>query len=210
VIRHCADCGAPFSLEPEEEDWFRRECLTLPRRCGRCRSNRRAVKERHLTCRRCGRTFVWPRDIQLYARTYGWKEPRHCVGGCPGRTGDPETDEERAMRELLEELHGRRDRADAPPLKAVLEAQRSRPRRPPPGPSPDALFSGLADDPEEDPAARKLLDGVEQFGQQRATPDDLFSGLGGEERTKKRRKKKRRLRRRPRPRPRRDPTADGS
>lgn len=204
MIRHCADCGAPFSLEPEEEDWFQREGLTLPRRCGRCRSNRRAVKDRHLTCRRCGRTFVWPRDIQLYARTYGWKEPRHCVGGCPGRTGDPETDEERAMRELLEQLRDRRRSADAPPIEAVLEVQRARPRPPPPGPTPDDLFSGLADDDGEDPATQKLLAGVEQIGRQRMAPDDLFSGLGGGGKAKQRRKKKRR------PRPRRDPAPDGS
>ncbi len=208
MIRHCADCGAPFSLEPEEEDWFRREGLSLPRRCSRCRSNRRAVKDRYLTCRRCGRTFVWTKDIQLYARTHGWKEPRHCVGGCPGRTGDPETDEERAMRELLEQLRDSRARGEAPPIEAVLEVQRSRPRRPSGGPSPDALFAGLADDGEEDRAAQRLLDGVERLEQQRPTPDDLFGGLadGGGGGRKKRRKKKRR----PRPGPHRDPSKGGS
>lgn len=208
MIRHCVDCAAPFSLEPEEEDWFRREGLSLPRRCARCRSNRRAVKDLYLTCRRCGRTFVWSRDIQLYARTYGWKEPKHCVGGCPGRTGDTETDEERAMRELLEQLRERRVHGEAPPIEAVLEVQRARPRRPPASPTPDSLFSGLGDDREEDRAAQRLLAGVKQIGQQRVTPDELFGGLGGDRDGAAGGKKGRRKKRRPRPR--RDPSDEGS
>lgn len=203
MIRHCADCGAPYSLEPEEEDWFRREGLTVPKRCARCRADRRGTKERYLTCRFCGRTFAYPRDLQLYARTYGWGTPRRCIGGCADGGGDPENAEERAMRELLERLRDHRQKRDAPPVEAVLDA------RPPPrargggGPSPESLFRGLESGGEGEDASPSLAEDVEQFRQNRTTPDDLFGGLEsrgeapGKGGSRKRGQKKKR---RPRPR----------
>jgi hypothetical protein len=202
VIRHCADCGAPFSLEPEEEDWFRREGLTLPKRCGSCRASRRGARDRYLTCTRCGRTFTYPRELQLYARSYGWGTPSRCISGCADGGIVDETDEERAMRELLEGLHARRRRGDAPPIEAVLDARRSRPRSPTPSPrSPDSLFQSL-DGPDEGGEGASLRDSVERFKLERTRPDELFGGLGtanGEEdephgEARQRKKKKRRPR----------------
>jgi len=198
VIRHCADCGAPYSLEPEEEDWFRREGLSLPKRCGACRASRRGTKDRYLTCARCGRTFTYPRDLQLYARTYGWGNPSRCIGGCGGTAADDETDEERAMRELLETLRDRRNRGEAPPIEAVLEARP--PRRPPrgaPARSPGSLFQGLEGEEPAGAGEGSLEDSVQAFRQQRTKPDDLFAGLGskdGEAGGRRRKKKKRRPR----------------
>jgi len=200
VIRVCTDCQAPFSIEPEEEDWFRRSGLTLPKRCPRCRSARRGIKDRYLRCQRCERTFAYPREIQLYARTYGWAEPRNCIGGCPDRERGEENDEERAMRQLLEHLRDRREGAEAPPIELVLEAA---PRRRPPAPAgqdPASLFRGLDGDPAAEPAGARIRDELEQSRETRTSPDDLFSSLsqpsspsaaGGQRGKRRKRRRKR-------------------
>lgn len=197
MILYCADCQAPFSVEPEEEDWFRREGMTLPKRCPRCRSARRGLKDQYRTCQRCGQTFAYTRELQLYARTYGWAPPRHCVGGCPGHEGAAETDEERAMRELLEHLRDHRARAGAPPIEAVLEATRKRPRPPPAGPSPDSLFRGLGGDEGPGDTEAQLQDEVHRHRGAGPSPGELFASLGAEP---PRRRKGKRKKRRPRPR----------
>ncbi len=177
MIRKCADCQAPFSIEPEEEDWFRREGLSLPKRCPRCRAARRETRDEFRTCQRCGRTFRYPRELQLYARTYGWGPPRRCIGGCPGHDRSDETEQERVMRELLEGLRDRRQRQDAPPIEAVLDVQR-RPRPAPPrGPDRDALFRGLDGDAPRADAEARLRAELEQEGARRRGPEDLFASL---------------------------------
>lgn len=195
MIRVCRDCQSPFSIEPEEEDWFRREGLTLPKRCGRCRAARRGTQDEYRTCSRCGGTFVYTRELQLYARTYGWGAPGRCVGGCADGDRSDETDEERAMRVLLETLSKRRRRADAPPIEMALEARgvRTQPRRS--MPSPQDLFSDLGVAPQPDALAARLRDSIGDLQERRSTPDDLFGALDDRP-SKKRGKKKRR----PRPR----------
>ena len=203
MIRHCADCGAPFSLEPEEEDWYQREGLTVPKRCTRCRALRKGTRDRYLTCRFCGRTFTYPRELQLYARTYGWGEPRRCIGGCEGGGGEPETGEERAMRELLERLRDRRDHRDTPPIEAALDSRPRGPRRAPGGPSPDDLFKGLGGEGAGGEDQTALAGDVERFREQRSAPEQLFSGLdGGPGRSGTGGSKKRRRRKKRRPKPR--------
>ncbi len=203
MIRHCADCGAPFSLEPEEEDWYRREGMTVPKRCTRCRALRKGTRDRYLTCCFCGRTFTYPRELQLYARTYAWGEPRRCIGGCEGGGGEPETGEERAMRELLERLRDRRTGGDAPPIEAILGAPAPRRPRARGAPSPEELFSGLEDDGAGADDRTTLAGDVERFRGERADPEQLFTGLGGGEDTSSnggRGKRKRKKKRRPKPR----------
>jgi hypothetical protein len=197
VIRHCADCQAPYSVEPEEEDWFRREGMTLPKRCPRCRSARKGLKNQFRTCQRCGKTFPYTRELQLYARTYGWGPPRHCVGGCVGHEGAAESDEERAMRELLEQLRDRRVRVDAPPIEAVLEARRKQPRPAPAGPTPDSLFRGLGEDEGPGDAEAQLADEVDRHRGSGPSAGELFASLGAEPASRRKGKRKKR---RPRPR----------
>jgi len=199
MIRTCSDCQTPYSVEPEEEDWFRREGLSLPKRCPRCRAARRNVHERFLTCSRCGRTFSYPKELQLYARTYGWGKPRRCISGCEGGGDEPETVEEKGMREFMEQLRDQRSRGDAPPIEMVLETQRSRQRArrdraqdllPPVEP----LFAGLADRNDGEDQTRRLREKLTGFTESRTGPGDLFGGLAreGDEPRKKSRRKKRR------------------
>jgi len=195
VIRTCRDCGSPFSIEPEEEDWFRREGLSSPKRCPRCRTARRETRDEYLTCTRCGGTFVYSREVQLYARTYGWGAPTRCVGGCPDGDRSGETEEERAMRVLLETLSKRREQKDAPPIEMVLQARgvcRPSPKR---AQSPQDLFADLSGDSPPDELASRLREGLGDLQQQRSSPEDLFGSLAGEPTKNKTRKK-----RRPRPR----------
>ncbi len=203
MIRTCSDCQTPFSIEPEEEDWFRREGLSLPKRCPRCRTARRSVRERYLTCSRCGRTFAYPKELQLYARTYGWGAPRRCIGGCEGHADEPETAEERGMREFMEQLRERRSRADAPPIEMVLETQRTRRERrssraAAKDPAAGSLFAGLDEGPAEDDDTQRLREKLSGFTESRTGLGDLFGGL--EEKPRQPGKKKRRKKRRPRPR----------
>jgi hypothetical protein len=107
------------------------------------------------------------------------------------------------MRELLEGLHAQRRRGDAPPIEAVLDARRSRPRPTATSPrSPDSLFQSL-DAPGERSEGSALQDSVEHFQQRKVKPGDLFGGLRaadpeeGKERGKGSRRKKKK--RRPRP-----------
>ena len=194
MIRVCRDCQSHFSIEPEEEDWYRREGLSLPKRCSRCRTVRRETQDEYLTCARCGGTFVYTRDLQLYARTYGWGAPTRCVSGCPDGDRTGETDEERAMRVLLETLAKRRQQADAPPIEMVLQARGVRTRPDRPLRSPDDLFSDLGSEPQVDDLAERLRDSVGDLRDSRPSPNDLFGSLDALPAKKSRRKK-----RRPRP-----------
>ena len=136
-----------------------------------------------------------PREIQLYARSYGWGTPTRCIGGCAGEERGDETEAEQGMREMLEALRDRRERADAPPIEMVLEASRSGRPRPARGPAPDDLFGGLGDDDGPDDAERKLQQSLSGLAAGRTTPDDLFGSLSGDRDREKPRRKKRRPRR---------------
>lgn len=78
----CKDCGAYFELEPGEISFFTANGLDLPKRCASCRAERQGIHDQALVCARCGRTFLYPRQLQLYARSYKWLPPTTCFGGC--------------------------------------------------------------------------------------------------------------------------------
>ena len=173
--------------------------LSLPKRCPRCRAARRNVCERFLTCSRCGRTFTYPKELQLYARTYGWGEPRRCISGCEGGGDEPETAEEKGMREFMEQLRDQRSSGDAPPIEMVLETQRSRQRARRTRArasvaSAEPLFAGLTDPSGGEEQTQRLREKLSGFQERRTGPEDLFGGLaktGGEPGKKRRRKKRR-------------------
>jgi hypothetical protein len=103
VARVCRDCGQPFEISVEEQEWLRRmaEAMPdgdeerpgvgwhLPARCSPCRAARRAQKyggepvEAHaedewLTCISCGEGFLFGgRDRDYFARQ-GFVKPRRC------------------------------------------------------------------------------------------------------------------------------------
>jgi hypothetical protein len=104
VDRHCRDCGQPFQISVEEQEFFRRMAEAkpngdeeregigwhLPARCHPCRAERRAQKyggrelvEPHapdewLMCVQCGEGFIFGgRDRDYFARQ-GFVKPRRC------------------------------------------------------------------------------------------------------------------------------------
>ena len=56
--------------------------MTDPKRCPTCRAARQGVVGIELTCQRCHKSFIYPSELQLYARSYGWDAPTTCLGGC--------------------------------------------------------------------------------------------------------------------------------
>lgn len=81
----CVDCGDFYELSADETAWFLQKGLSLPKRCAGCRAIRKGIDDEYRTCRRCGKAFLYPREIQLYARTYKWLDPETCLGGCSER-----------------------------------------------------------------------------------------------------------------------------
>ena len=41
----CRDCGAVFTIETKEQDWFKAKGFALPSRCKACRAKRRENKK---------------------------------------------------------------------------------------------------------------------------------------------------------------------
>lgn len=78
----CVDCGRHYAPEEGEIRFFIRKGLELPKRCHTCRATRRGIEGTYLICKRCGKQFLYPWEIQLYARTYKWDTPEVCFGGC--------------------------------------------------------------------------------------------------------------------------------
>lgn len=95
----CKDCGSSYSLEDGETNFFSRMGLELPKRCHTCRAIRRGIQDIHLPCLRCGKRFLYPRELQLYARSYKWQPPETCIGGCKSLKFSPDyspTDQEKS------------------------------------------------------------------------------------------------------------------
>jgi hypothetical protein len=45
IYFRCKDCGKVVYLTPDEEWWFKSKGFNIPKRCHRCRNNRRVTKE---------------------------------------------------------------------------------------------------------------------------------------------------------------------
>lgn len=82
----CKDCQSPFEFSDGEHAFFAEHGLTDPKRCPSCRATRKGIADQDIICQRCGNTFTYPRELQLYTRSYGWDAPITCFGGCATKT----------------------------------------------------------------------------------------------------------------------------
>lgn len=81
-IKTCKDCGSLFEYTDGERDYYLMKGLDHPKRCPTCRAIRKGIADKALRCQLCSKNFVYPREFQLYARSYGWSPPTVCLGGC--------------------------------------------------------------------------------------------------------------------------------
>ena len=81
-IKICVDCRSEFEYSEGKHLFFLRNGLEDPKRCPTCRAIRKGFTDKELKCQRCGKTFIYPQELQLYARTYKWDPPTYCLGGC--------------------------------------------------------------------------------------------------------------------------------
>ena len=100
----CGDCGAPYSLEPEEAQLLSDRRKETPTLCPRCRAFQEGFQDESVLCTECGRVFIYPREIKLYAELFHWTRPRRCLGGCTRGGTRERTDEERHIYDFLRRL----------------------------------------------------------------------------------------------------------
>ncbi|MCL6106105.1 MAG: zinc-ribbon domain-containing protein [Actinobacteria bacterium] len=81
-IKTCKDCNSSFEFIDGEREYFAKQGLVDPKRCPSCRAARKDIEDQQLKCQRCGQLFVYPKELQLYARSYKWDPPTTCLGGC--------------------------------------------------------------------------------------------------------------------------------
>jgi DNA-directed RNA polymerase subunit RPC12/RpoP len=104
---NCSNCGAGFSVEQEELEWLKANSKDVPMMCPRCRAFKTGVQDEPIACSVCGKIFIYPRELKLFARQFGWARPRRCLGGC--KIQGPElTDEEKQMTDFLRRLRAQR------------------------------------------------------------------------------------------------------
>ena len=101
----CSDCGASYSVEPEEAEWLKEKGKDSPSQCPRCRAFQSGLQDESIVCTECGRVFIYPRELKLFAETFGWPRPLRCLRGC-AKAGDAENppDVEYKMFDLLKRL----------------------------------------------------------------------------------------------------------
>jgi hypothetical protein len=104
---NCANCGIPFSVEPEELAWIAENDADSPGSCPRCRAFLSGYQDESITCTICGKVFIYPRELRLFSRLFSWPRPRRCLGGC--RRAAPEmTETEKKMADFLKRLRAAR------------------------------------------------------------------------------------------------------
>jgi len=100
---NCHECGSAFSVQPEEVEWLATNGKDVPTVCPRCRAFAAGIQDESITCTVCGKVFIYPRELRLFARLFNWPRPRRCVGGC--RISGPElTDVEKAVSDFLRRM----------------------------------------------------------------------------------------------------------
>jgi hypothetical protein len=104
---NCANCGISYAVEPEEQEWIAANSKETPTLCPRCRAFKTGVQDESITCTMCGKVFIFPRELRLFARMFSWTRPRRCIGGC--RTQSPPLNEaETVMSDFLRRLRSTR------------------------------------------------------------------------------------------------------
>lgn len=76
VTINCCDCGRTFSVNPAEQNFFKRKGLNLPKRCPECREKRKKVETR--ICVDCGAEFTITRTNLEYFKRIGMHAPKRC------------------------------------------------------------------------------------------------------------------------------------
>lgn len=76
ITINCCDCGRTFSVNPAEQNFFKRKGLNLPKRCPECRENRKKVETR--ICVDCGAEFTITRTNLEYFKRIGMHAPKRC------------------------------------------------------------------------------------------------------------------------------------
>ncbi len=104
---NCGTCGAAFAVEPEEQAWLAEQNEDLPMVCPRCRAFSSGIQDETITCTVCGKVFIFPRELRLFARMFKWMRPRRCMGGCKAH-GPELTEEEQRMADFLKRLRSSR------------------------------------------------------------------------------------------------------
>jgi hypothetical protein len=84
VQRTCKDCDSTFKVGDFEQDWLRAKGISLPRRCPACRSDRRKLADQVVNCEGCDKDFDLPKELAMFASTFGWDVPTRHPLGCPG------------------------------------------------------------------------------------------------------------------------------
>ena len=44
MIVECAECGKVFTISAEEKEWYKEKGFKIPKRCPKCRKNRRNAR----------------------------------------------------------------------------------------------------------------------------------------------------------------------
>lgn len=76
ITVNCCDCGRTFSVNPAEQNFFKRKGLNLPKRCPECREKRKKVETR--ICVDCGAEFTISRTNLEYFKRIGMHSPKRC------------------------------------------------------------------------------------------------------------------------------------
>lgn len=76
IYRNCTDCGEEFVINPKFQDYIKENDLKLPKRCKKCRENRKMNSET-VMCE-CGDEFtITPNEAKFYAER-GLDKPKRC------------------------------------------------------------------------------------------------------------------------------------
>lgn len=76
ITVNCCDCGRTFSVNPAEQNFFKRKGLNLPKRCPECREKRKKVET--CICVDCGAEFTITRVNLEYFKRNGMHAPKRC------------------------------------------------------------------------------------------------------------------------------------
>jgi hypothetical protein len=107
MASNCLNCAVSFATEPEELEWISENDGDSPTLCPRCRAFKTGFEDESITCTVCNKVFIYPRELRLFSRLFGWPRPRRCLGGC--RRPGPEMDEmEKKMAGFLKRLRAAR------------------------------------------------------------------------------------------------------
>jgi hypothetical protein len=100
---NCHDCGSAFSVQPEEVEWLTANSKDVPTVCPRCRAFAAGIQDESITCTVCGKVFIYPRELRLFARMFSWPRPRRCIGGCRAPGPEP-SDVEKQVTDFLRRM----------------------------------------------------------------------------------------------------------